>query len=297
MQVEGMEVRMRGHLVRIAYLDGEGYQFLCDPEKVPQVIRSFGKRVDLFTFIPKISDSTPRFNYPMEWDNMAAIPVTTYDHWLTKQIDFKVRNKIKKASKSGVVVREVPLNDYLLRGIHTIYNETPFRQGRRFLHYGKNIETLRRIKGTFAERSIFAGAFFEDNLIGFIKLVFDRGNNQAGLMHILSMIQHRDKAPTNALLAHAVRLCAERRTPYLFYANMSYGKKQDSALADFKRHNAFQKIDLPRYYMPLTAIGRLALRFELQRSFTERVPERIAERYRKLRSLWYEKRFPGVKGV
>ena len=297
MEVEGMEVRMRGHLVRIAYLDGEGYQFLRDPEQASNVIQSFGKRVDLFTFIPKISDSTPRYSYPMEWDNMAAIPVTTYDHWMTKQIDFKVRNKIKKAAKNGVVVREVPLDDDLLRGIHAIYNETPFRQGRRFLHYGKDIDTLRRIKGTFAEHSVFIGAFFENELIGFVKLVSDEGNNQAGLMHILSMIQHRDKAPTNALIAQAVRSCADRGIPYLFYANMSYGKKQESALADFKRHNAFQKIALPRYYIPLTAVGRLALRFELQRSITERIPERLAERYRRMRSLWYEKRYPGIKGV
>jgi hypothetical protein len=37
-------------------------------------------------------------------------------------------------------------------------------------------------------------------------------------MHILSMIRHREKAPTNALIAQAVRSCAERGIPYLWYA-------------------------------------------------------------------------------
>ena len=87
---------------------------------------------------------------------------------------------------------------------------------------------------------------------------------QAGLMNIVSMIQHRDKAPTNALMAQAIRSCADRGISNLWYANMSYGKKQlESALADFKRHNGFQKVDLPRYYVPLTVVGRVALRLSL----------------------------------
>ena len=44
-------------------------------------------------------------------------------------------------------------------------------------------------------------------------------------MQIVSMVGHQDKAPTNALIAQAVRSCAERGIPYLWYANMSYGKK------------------------------------------------------------------------
>ena len=79
-------------------------------------------------------------------------------------------------------------------------------------------------------------------------------------MHILAMIQHRDKAPTNALIAQAVRSCGERRIPHLWYANFSYGKKQHDSLADFKLHNGFQKTDVPRYYVPLTVAGRMALR-------------------------------------
>jgi len=114
-------------------------------------------------------------------------------------------------------------------------------------------------------------------------------------MQIVSMIQHRDKAPTNALIAQAVRSCADRSIPYLWYANFSYGKKQSDTLADFKRHNGFQKVELPRYYIPLTVTGRIALRLGLHRKTNEWVPEPMAASYRRIRSFWYEKKFPRLE--
>ena len=290
MEVCGKEIRVDGRLIRIAFLDGEGYQFLAEPETAIRSMRNSRTRIDLFTFIPRLSDNSTKLSYPMEMDNMAALRVSTFDEWMTKQIDFKVRNKIRKATKKGVVVREVPFDDAYVRGIHAVYNESPIRQGKPFWHYGKDLETVRKMNATFMDRSIFIGAFFEDNLIGFVKLVFDEDRNQAGLMQIVSMIGHQDKAPTNALIAQAVQSCAERGIAYLWYANMSYGKKQRDGLADFKRHNGFQKIDVPRYYVPLTIAGRIGLRLGLHRGMTTWIPEPIAAAYRKLRKQWYERK-------
>jgi hypothetical protein len=292
LKVESKDVFIAGKLVRIARIDGEGYQFLEDPEAALKVLRESGNRIDLFTFIQKITETTPKYNYPMEWDNMAVIPVTNFDDWMKNQIDSKSRNMVRKAAKNGVVVKEVPFDDDLIRGISEIYNESPLRQGRKFLHYGRDLESLRKIKATFLERSIFIGAFFEDRLIGFIKMVTDENRSQAGLMHILSMIKHRDKAPTNALVAQAVKSCGERSIPNLWYANMAYGKKSDSALADFKKNNGFQKVDLPRYYVPLTLAGRMALHLDLQHGIYEKIPEPVAATYRKIRGMWYAKKFP-----
>lgn len=297
LEVFGKEIRISGNLIRIAYLDGEGYQFVEDPEAALAILRKSHLRIDVFTFIQKVSDATPRFRYPMEWDNLAVLPISTFDDWMTNKIDFKVRNKIRKAAKNGVVVKEVPLDDELIKGISAIYNESPVRQGRRFAHYGLDLETLRKMKSTFLDRSIFIGAFFEGALIGFIKLVTDDGRTQAGLMHILSMARHRDKAPTNALIAQAVRSCADRGISYLWYANFSYGNKQRDTLADFKRHNRFEKVELPRYYVPLTLVGRMALRLRLHHGLLEWIPESIASRYRRIRSLWYAKRFPSAENA
>ena len=297
MQVCGKEIRIDGKLIRIAFIDGEGYEFLKDPEVVLKSLRDSGARIDLFTFIQELCDTTPRYSYPLEWDNMAALRVSTFDDWMMKQIDFRVRNKVRKAAKNGVLVREVPYDEAFVQGISAIYNESPVRQGKPFWHYGKDIEAVRRMNGTFMDRSIFIGAFFESSLIGFVKLVTDEEKGQAGLMQIVSMIQHRDKAPTNALVAQAVRSCAERGISYLWYANMSYGKKQNDALAEFKRHNGFQKVDLPRYYVPLTLAGQVALRLGLHHGLTDWIPEPVAAAYRKIRAQWYARRFPGLKNA
>jgi hypothetical protein len=107
------------------------------------------------------------------------------------------------------------------------------------------------------------------------------------------MPQHRDKAPTNGLVAHAVRSCAERGVSYLFYDNFAYGKKEESSLADFKRHNGFQKVDVPRYYVPLTLVGRMAIPLGLHRGLLEWVPEPLGATYRKIRKFWYTRKFAG----
>lgn len=291
MEVFGKEIRIDGRLIRIAYIDGEGYQFLQDPEAALESVRNFGARIDLFTFIQTLSDTSPKYSYPMEWDNMAALRVSTFDDWMTKQIDFKVRNKIRKATKNGVIVREAPFDEAFVQGIHAVYNESPIRQGKPFWHYGKDLETVRKMNATFMDRSIFIGAYFQDNLIGFVKLVFDEDRNQAGLMQIVSMIAHQDKAPTNALMAQSVRSCADRGISYLWYANMFYGGKKADGLADFKRHNGFQKIELPRYYVPLTPTGRMALRLGLHHGIARWIPEPMAASYRRIRSLWYARKY------
>jgi hypothetical protein len=295
LELSGKEVRIRGSLVRIGYLDGEGYQFLENPELALRTLRESNCRIDVFTFIQKLSDPSPKYKYRLEWDNVAALPVSTFDHWMTEQIDFKVRNKVRKAAKNGVVVREVPFEEGFVRGICAIYNESPVRQGMRFWHYGKDLEAVRGLNGTFMDQSIFIGAFFEEELIGFAKLVANEERSQAGLMQILSMIRHRDKAPTNALIAQAVRSCAERGIPRLWYASFSYGNKQRDSLSDFKLHNGFQKVELPRYYIPLTVAGRIALYLGLHHRVTDWIPEPVGSAYRRVRSFWYTKRFPQLE--
>ena len=190
---------------------------------------------------------------------MAVLPVSTYENWWTHQIGFKARNKAKQAEKKGVVVREVSFDDELVRGIWEIYNECPVRQERLFPHYGKSLEAVREMSATYLESSVFIGAYDSGKLIGFIKLVVDDTRTQAGMMHIISRLQCRDKAPTNALVAQAVRSCADRRIPHLVYSKFAYGKKAQSSLSDFKERNGFQRVDMPRYYVPLTALGRTRL--------------------------------------
>jgi hypothetical protein len=288
--VGGKEIRVEGKVVRIARLEGDRYHFLGEPQVMIDALRNCGTRIDLFTFIQKLPDKEPKYKYPMEWDNAAVLPISTFDNWWNKQINFKARNKAKQAEKKGVVLREVLFDDDLVKGIWEIYNECPVRQGRPFLHYGKGIDTIRRISGTFLEHSIFIGAYLEQKLIGFIKLTTDEQRTMASTMHIISMIQHRDKAPTNALVAQAVKSCAERGIGFLVYANFAYGKKQPDSVADFKERNGFQRMDLPRYYVPLTATGSAAFHLGLHHRLVDLFPAPIVAKLRQVRNNWYNRK-------
>jgi hypothetical protein len=287
----GKDIKVEGRLLRIARLDGDMYTFPDDPEALLNGLRKCGTRIDLFTFLQKLPETSPKYCYPMEWDNMAVLPVSTFNHWWTRQIHKNVRVKVRKAEKSGLVVREVPFDDVLLHGISGIYNECPIRHGKRFPHYGMSFERAREYAGTFLDCSIFIGAFLGDSMIGFAKAVTDEARTQACLLHILSMVRHRDKAPTNALIAQAVRSCAEYGIPFLTYGKFAYGKKQGDSLSHFKEVNGFQRIDLPRYYLPLTPMGKAAFRFGLHRKLVDHLPESVAAKLRELQKTWYGRKF------
>ena len=289
MEVAGREIAISGRLIRIARFPAEVHEPPLDPLRMCDTLRASDLHVDLFTFMQKLPDTTPRHRYPMEWDNLAALRISTFDHWLREQIDKRERKALRIAQTRGVVAREVEFDDALVRGISAIYNESPVRQGRPFWHYGKDLETVRRENGTFAERSVFIGAFCDRELVGFAKVVCDLDGEHAGFMQNLAMIRHRDKRPSRVLIAQAVRSCADRGIGCLLFSQFAYGAKQPDGLAQFKQLNGFRRIDVPRYYVPLTLTGRMALRFGLHRPFHERVPEPVLARLRRVRRRWYER--------
>ena len=164
----GRRIQIKSGLVHIGRVDGENYCFVDDVQPVIEALKTCGMRVDIFTFHQKVSEAEPKHPYPMEWDNFAALRVTTFEDWWLKQIGFKARNKAKQAAKHGIEVREVPFDESLTRGIWEIYNETPIRQGKKFRHYGMSAEQIWEYAGTFLDRSIFIGAFNGDRMVGFV---------------------------------------------------------------------------------------------------------------------------------
>jgi hypothetical protein len=293
MEILGDSVKVEGKFLRVAR-GADVYSFGKDPEAMISALKSAGVRADLFPFVQKLSETSPKYQYPMEWDNFAALQVLSFDHWWNNQIKGKTRNMIRKAEKSGVSTREVVFDDKFVKGIQAINDESSVRQGRLFSHYRDDFETVRRENGSFLERSIFIGVFFEGAMIGYGKLVPDESGTQAGLMQILSMIRHRDKAPNNMIIAQAVSSCAERAIPFLWYANYSYRRKPVNSLTDFKQNNGFQQIDFPRYYVPLTLRGHLALRSGLHHGIAEFVPKSLLDNIRKFRRIWHGRKVPAV---
>jgi hypothetical protein len=285
LRIDPHVLSVAGRLVKVARLRDEYHEFVDNPPAyIPALARSGVPCGHVFTFIQPVPDRTPRFNYHLEWDYAAVLPVSTYEHWWKRQINDKTRNMVRKAQKSGVELRDVPFSDELVQGIARIYNESPVRQGRRFRHFGKSFATVKDEHATFIDRSDFIGAYYKGELIGFIKLVHGRG--VSNLMQIISMMSHRDKAPTNALVAKAVERCAEKNVPLLHYGTWSR-----RSMGDFKKHHAFERLAIPRYYAPLTLYGRLSLRCGMHRSIIDRVPEPWIDQLATWRGKWNSFRY------
>jgi len=281
MEVDGKRILIEGEIPRIARLEQEWYEDVEDPRTLINQLCKSEPRPDILTFWQRLPDTEPKYSYPMELDSIAALPIKSYSLWWEKQIDRKARNKIRKAQKNGVVVKPVTFDDRFVRGITSIFNETPIRQGRHYLHYGKDFETIKRQFSRFLFREEIFGAYLGEELVGFIMLAY--AENYAYLGQIISKIAHRDLAPNNLLLAKAVERCAEKGVPYLVYALWL-----EDSLGDFKRSNGFQKFDLPRYYVPLTGKGKLALKLGLHRGWKEAVPKPLRKPLKKLRRRWYD---------
>ena len=279
MEIHGKKIVVEGKLPRIARPEEEWFDDVEHPESLIDTLKE-QIDADILTFWQRLPELEPKYSYMTEFDPIAALPITTYSNWWEKQINSAARNKVRKAQKKGIVVRTATFDDETIKGITAIFNETPIRQGRRFLHYGKDFATIKQQFSRFLFREEILGAYLDGELVGFIMLA-DAGR-YAVLGQIISKIGKRDFAPTNALLAKAVERCAEREIPYLTYAFWL-----GDGLGEFKRNNGFQKFDLPRYFIPLTKTGEVALKLGLHRGWTEAIPDRIKSPLKKVRKFWY----------
>lgn len=227
--------------------------------------------IDVFTFIErswcsKLPD-LPR-NWVHEEDNIAILQLTSFENWW-KAIDKKTRNMIRKAEKSGIKTREAEANDEFAKGIWRIYNETPIRQDRAFPHYGITLEVVRQWVSS-AAKTVFIGAYLQDELVGFAQLV--QGDNIAILSQLLSLQKHFDKAVNNALIAKAVEVCGKKGIRWLMYGRI---ETAHPSLDRFKKNNGFFKFPITRFYVPLTRKGRLAVNLGLHKDLKDTLPKPI----------------------
>lgn len=243
-----------------------------DPARYITALAKSPVRADFFSLSQKLPETTPKYCYPFEWDNVAAICTAAYDDWWNG-LPQEARKNCRRASRRGVVVRPFLLTDDMIQQVINIYNETPVRQGRPFAHYGKCFETVKREISSLVETSEFIGAFYGAELIGYIKIV--HMGDIAGILHIVSKNKHYDKRPSNALVAAAAEHCRDKKISFLTYGKYTYGNKADSPLTEFKRRMGFVKIQIPRYYVPLTLAGRMFTSLKLHRGLIGLLPSWI----------------------
>jgi hypothetical protein len=266
-ELETLVIRKKG-FARIAY-DAREYE----KDVVPTnrfIEKLVDRGIDIFTFIERkwcYSVPKPSNSWVRAKDNIALLQVATYDCWW-KNIGKKTRNMIRKAEKSGLKTEIVEPNQKLAEGVWRIYNETPIRQERAFPHYGVSIQT---VTGSVlsAQNCTFIGAFFQDELAGFIQLV--HGDNIAIVSQILSLQKFWNMAVNNALVARTIEVCADKGIRWIMYGRMG----NHPSLDKFKQSNGFASFPLTRYYVPITRKGRIAAKVGLHREIKDALPQSI----------------------
>jgi len=291
--VDGKTIIIKGNFLKVAIVKDEICDFGIDnPDILVEKLKN-NTTADIFTFNQKLPHTAPKYKYYSEKDNFAVLKIHSFEQWWKNQIKNDVRRMVRKAEKKGVVVKVVSLDDELAVGIKSIYDELPLRQGKPFWYYNKDIAAVKSTNSSFIERSEFIGGYYKNELIGFVKMIYT--GNRADLIQLLCKIKDRDKAPTNALIAKAIKICEQNNIRYLTYGNYSFGKKSLDSLADFKKRNGFIKIDVPRYYIPLTMKGSIAIKLNFHKSFIELIPTVMIDNYVKLRAKLYYKKSNKIK--
>lgn len=280
-QIAGQTYSITRGPLTIVRLDDEWYEDVNDPAAAIGCLREDADvRADLFTFWQRLPDLAPRFPFHLEWEHVAALRVRSYDDWFSHGIKTRMRTAIRKAEKEGVVVKETAYDDAFVHGMTTIFNESPVRQGRPFWHYGKDFATVKQQFSRFVHREYMIGAYYHDQMIGFVMLGDAGRFGVTG--QIISSIEHRDKGTNAALIAKSVEVCEKRGLEYLVYLFWTA-----DSLSEFKRRCGFEEVKLPRYFVPLTLRGSIGLRMGVHRGWKMMLPSAMVTSLKGVRRHWY----------
>jgi GNAT acetyltransferase-like protein len=286
--VDGNTITVRGSWLKIASVHDEAWlesevrnPDLCVKELSQQ---ANGLRADIFTFTQKLPATIPKYNYPREWDSVAAIRLTTFKQWWEK-LPQETRKNVRRSQKRGVRVTVAKFDDALVEGIRDVNNDSSVRQGARNFYFSRTLDELRKDYSAFIDRSEFICAYLGDELIGFLKIVHRR--ETASILNLVVKPSHSDKRPANALIARAVELCQEKGASFITYGMLHYGNKRSGTLLEFKMRNGFEEIRVPRYFVPLTTWGSICVKAKLHRGLLAILPSSAITLGVSLRTKWY----------
>ena len=289
LQIDGATIIVSGEWIRTAsVLDEEWSECeLENPELCIQALkkyRSCALRADLFTFSQKLPATVPKYSYPMELDSVAAIRLTSFKDWWDR-LPQVTRKNVRRSEKRGVVAKLREFDDDLVRYIVELTKDSPIRQGKRFVHYGKTFEQVRKDQSTFLGRCDFICAYSDKELIGMAKIIYS--GEIASILQFLPKVGQEDKRPANALIAKMAEVCEARGISHIIYGLYNYGNKRNSSLLEFKIRNGFEEFLVPRFYVPLTVRGSLSFKLNLHRGILGVLPNSLITMALSLREKWY----------
>jgi hypothetical protein len=287
--VNGKKVFATGKWLRIAELRSEDMMEneLENPEAYISKLMGNANdalKADIFTFTQKLPATHPKYSYPMEWESIAAIHLVTFKQWW-ERLPQETRKNVRRSQRRGVAVRIKEFDDDLIKGIQHVNDDSPLRQGMPNGYYGKGYDETKKLYGEFVGRCDFICAYLDDNMIGFLHLVY-RGE-VASILNLTTRPSQFDKRPANALVAKAVELCEAKGISYISYGLYNYGNKRDHPLRTFKIRNGFQEILIPRFFVALSRWGELCMKAKLHRGLIGILPHPVIRMAVAARSLWY----------
>jgi hypothetical protein len=289
LNIQGKNVIIRGTLIKTAVVHDEEWQenAIGDPVACVNELKkreSHGFRPDIFTFAAKRPCKEAQYSYPMELESVAAADTRDFNRWW-ENLPQETRKNVRRSKKRGVTIEVVPFTDDLVEGIAGVNNEVSVRQGRPNKHFGKSLNQVKKDHESFLDRSDFLCAYYGDELIGYLKLVYM--NDIASILNLVAKTCHQDKRPANLLLTKAVELCSTKGVAELIYGRYYYGNKRNSSLLDFKIRHGFRELLRPRFYVPLTTWGAVCVKLRLYRGLIGILPGPITEAAAAARSGWY----------
>src|SRR5271157_1940850 len=230
LNVGGTTIIVRGKHLKVAIVNNENWldAEVANPELCVIALQRRDStlfRADIFTFAQIPPATIPKYKYALEWESIAAVRTTSFNDWWVK-LPQESRKNVRRSEKRGVVINVSKLDDDLVRAIVELNNDSSLRQGVPFAHYGKSVDQVKKDQSTFLDRSDFITAYYGNELIGFMKIVY-RGES-ASILQFLPKASHSDKRPANALLAKAVELCETKGVSYLTYGMLNYGTRRES---------------------------------------------------------------------
>ncbi|HEV2454139.1 MAG TPA: hypothetical protein VGY98_07750, partial [Verrucomicrobiae bacterium] len=152
--IDGRTVVVTGKWLKRAAIRDQDFiegELVRDPATFLRALKQSNLGADFFTFFQRPPDVPLPYNFHTDWDNYAAVPITTFQEWWEK-LPQETRKNVRRSAKRGVTVKVVPFDDELALGIYKLCNETPVRQGKPFWHFGKDFETIKREHSTYPER-------------------------------------------------------------------------------------------------------------------------------------------------
>ena len=279
-----------GKRLRIAKIRGEEMRekAIEAPELYIDALKRNRARLkaDIFTFAQKLPATDRLFQYRMELESIAAIPLVNFKQWW-EGLPQESRKNTRRSQRRGVTLAIRRLDPDVVEGIRGVNDDSPTRQGAKNAYYGLTSEETVKRYGEFEGRCDFICAYSGEEMIGFLHLVYRE--NVAGILNLVVKPSQLDKRPANALVTKAVEICELRGISHITYGNYNYGNKRDSSLREFKIRNGFEEVLVPRYYVPLTLWGRISMAMNLHRGLIGILPPSVIAVGLRARTMWYKK--------